>query len=197
MIRFIEETHQYFVDDVEVPSVSVILGSTIFANKYANVDELTLQNAALFGKGVHKAIETGHTFMLDDIQMDVYRKYLFLIKRKNIKPIKHEIIVHLDTLYAGTFDMEATVNEFECLCDAKTTYELDFEYLSWQLSLYELANGRLYDKLYAIWLPKRKGAELREIERKTQTEIEMLLTLYYKKKINLDQYYKNLKRRNT
>jgi hypothetical protein len=80
--------------------------------------------------------------------------------------------------------MIAMIQSFNSLTDVKTTYHLDREYLSWQLSMYERAYMKLYnkpqfDKLYCIWLPKRKGAELVEIERKSEQEIIELIEVYY------------------
>lgn len=62
--------------------------------------------------------------------------------------------------------MIASIKERICLCDIKTTAELDKEYLSWQLSYYEMAMGKEFERLYAIWLPKKGLGELVEIERK-------------------------------
>lgn len=187
--RFVDETHTYYLNNKEIPSVSTILGETLFKDKYAGVSDEVLERAAEFGTNVHKAIELDMTFMLSDEELEVYKKWLFLKARRNIKPYEKEQKVHLDTLYAGTYDMEAIVDGQTALCDVKTTYELDLEYISWQLSLYELASRKKFDKLYAIWTPKRKGAELREVERKTQQELEFILTLYYGKKIDLSDYY--------
>lgn len=189
MFEFIEETHTYLLNGKKLPSVSTILGDTIFSDKYAGVDEYILRRAAQFGTNVHKAIELEMTFMLNDEELEVYKKWLFLKERKGIEPYKKENKVHLDELYAGTYDMEAMINGEKCLCDIKTTYELDLEYISWQLSLYELASGKRFDKLYAIWTPKRQSAELREVKRRTQTELEALLTMYYGEEIDLSEYY--------
>jgi len=188
-LTFVESTHIYTLNGKEVPSVSTILGATLFKDKYSGVDEWVLKKAAEFGTAVHYAIETNEIFMLTDEQYTVYKRYLNLKKRVGLKPLTHEIRVHLDNLYAGTFDMEATIGDDMCLCDVKTTYDLDLEYISWQLSLYELASKKRYDKLYAIWTPKRKGAELREVKRRTREELEMILSMYYQKDIDLGVYY--------
>ena len=57
MIEFIEDTHTYLVNGVITPSVSTILGSTIFAKKYSGVSkESSLDIAASFRNECHKAI---------------------------------------------------------------------------------------------------------------------------------------------
>ena len=71
--------------------------------------------------------------------------------------------------------MSANVNGEYSLIDIKTTAELDLEYLSWQISLYDYPNMKRHDKLYALWLPKRDLGKLVEIPRKSNKEIEELL----------------------
>ena len=83
-----------------------------------------------------------------------------------------EQIIHYNDLYAGRFDMIAKIGGKICLCDIKTTAELDMEYLSWQLSFYELATGKQFDNLYAIWLPKKELGQLVKIQRKTKEELK-------------------------
>lgn len=178
MIEFIESTHEYLVDGILVPSCTAILKKTIFKDKYKDIPPFVLEKAATFGKNVHKAIETKEWIELDDTEYLVYENYLNLAKDKKIEPYTNEQIVHYGLSYAGTFDMEAKVNDEDALVDIKTTYNLDKEYLSWQLSMYEMAKGKQYDKLYAVWLPKRKGAELVEIKRKSQEEIMELIKQY-------------------
>ena len=68
--------------------------------------------------------------------------------------------------YAGRFDMIANIKGELSLCDIKTTAELDEEYLSYRLSYYELAMGKTFEKLYAIWLPKKDIGQVVEIKRK-------------------------------
>lgn len=183
MIEFVESTHTYLLNGVIIPSVSTILKATIFKDKYKDVHPIVLQNAAQFGRNVHKAIETGFDIFLTEAENIVFNRYKRLITKHDIIPIEYEKIVYTED-YAGTLDMIATINGVNSLVDVKTTYQLDKEYLSWQLSLYEYAYCKLFDKpkfdkLYCIWLPKRKGAELVEIERKSNKEIEKLLRSYY------------------
>lgn len=185
MIKFIEETHTYLLDGVIVPSVSTILGSTIFKDKYKGVNSTVLNAKREFGKNVHKAIETGITDDLTWEESLVYDKYIDLIGDNNIEPVEHEQIVHYNDRYAGTFDMIALYGEAEALGDVKTTAALDIEYLSWQLSMYELAYCKMYDyerfdELFAIWIPKKGNGKVVKIKRKTQEEIMALLDEYEK-----------------
>lgn len=178
MIEFIAEEHLYLYDGIIIPSVSEIL-RFIFPNKYANVDKEVLNKKAEYGSTVHLAIECleqNKTLPeLDENQHFSIRQWHYLKEKYNINVIIQEQMIHYGDNYAGRFDMIANVNGYLSLCDIKTTATLDKEYLSWQLSFYELANESMYhmrfDKLYAIWLPKRDYGQLVEIERKSRNEL--------------------------
>lgn len=182
MIEFDEKSHVYLKDGIIVPGVTTILAKTIFKDKYKDIPEYILKKAAQFGTNVHKAIELDLDIFLNDEESTVFNRYKRLIKKHDIKPMEQEIIVYTDD-YIGTLDMNGMVKDEFCLLDIKTTYHLDRDYLSWQLTFYALAYEHMYnkkfDKLYAIWLPKRKGAELVEIERKSKEEIMELVRSYY------------------
>lgn len=178
MIEFIEKGHLYICDGIIISSVSEIL-HFLFPDKYKNVDESTLQKKAMYGSKVHEAIEyleQGKTLPeLDENQEFSIRQWQYLKEKNNIEVLIQEQMIHYGDNYAGRFDMVANVNGYLSLCDIKTTATLDKEYLSWQLSFYELANESMYhtrfDKLYAIWLPKRNIGQLVEIERKSRNEL--------------------------
>lgn len=175
-VEFIPTTHQYLVNGVITPSVSQLLRDTLFADKYSDVPEFVLKKAAAFGTAVHHAIEHDDDSLLDDTQKRVFADYKHLIDKHGITPTKHEQIVYTGD-YAGTFDMLAQIDGEEVLVDIKTTYNLDIDYLSWQLSLYAYAYGH-QGKLYAIWLPKRKKGKVVEIPRVEEFEIIELLEAY-------------------
>lgn len=178
MLEFLEEEHLYLYDGVLIPSVSEIL-HFIFPDKYKNVNSEILAKKALYGSKVHEAIECleqGKTLPeMDGNQQFSLNQWQYLKKRNNMKVLIQEQMIHYCDKYAGRFDMVANVNGYLSLCDIKTTAILDKEYLSWQLSFYELANESMYhtrfEKLYAIWLPKRDYGQLVEIERKTRSEL--------------------------
>lgn len=178
MIEFLEKEHIYLLDGVIVPSVSEIL-HFIFPDKYKNVDLNVLNKKAEYGSKVHEAIEcleqNKELPSLDLNQEFSLKQYLRLKEKDDIQVQAQEQIIHYKSEYAGRFDMIATVNNKLCLCDIKTTAMLDEEYLSWQLSFYELAFKSMYgtgfEKLYAIWLPKRNYGKLIEIKRKTISEL--------------------------
>lgn len=164
VVEFNKELHEYKVDGEVVPSVSTILGATLFKDKYTNVPEWIMERASEFGNGVHKAIETDDTSDLDEIQFDKYDEYLGIILEYDLIPIAHEQIVFYihegKVIFIGTLDMLARQLGAFLLIDVKTTYILDYVYLLWQLSMYALAYEQMFnikiDALMAIWLPKRQ-----------------------------------------
>lgn len=187
-VLFDEKTHVYTVDGVVVPSVSKILGTTLFKSKYDGVSSFVLDNAASFGSGVHHAIETDDISNLDDLQFKKYDEYLGLVIKNKIKPLVHEQIVFYKhngvIVFIGTFDLLAMYMDKMVLCDVKTTYELDYNYLLWQLSMYALAYEQMYGVdilgLYVFWLPKRKKGLFGRVD------IEGILTEGRKRKTSDD-----------
>lgn len=182
MIDFLEEPHIYLVNGIITPSVSEIL-HYIFPDKYKGVNRKILNKKAEYGTTIHESIEMYEanikTMQLNEafnvviqakdltyIQEASLRQYVKLKKEKNIEVLSQELMIQYEGKYAGRFDMVANVNGAISLCDIKTTAELDEEYLSYQLSYYELAIGKTFDKLYAIWLPKKGLGVLKEIKRK-------------------------------
>ena len=180
MLEYIDEAHLYLYNGVIIPSVSEILNKYLFKDKYKYVPESILKAKAEYGSKVHEAIEylEKNNKMLEGLNIHQelsVEQYLKIKEKYNLQVLKQEEMVCYKGIYAGRFDMLANVNGKECLIDIKTTAELDLEYLSWQLSLYELAYGKKLEKLYALWLPKKGLGKLIEIERKSLEEIEKVI----------------------
>lgn len=198
MIDFLEEPHIYLVDGVITPSVSEIL-HFIFPEKYKNVSGYILNKKAQYGTTIHQSVEmlennlktmsieeafnvTVQALDLNYIQEVSLHQYLKLKDKYQIEVIEQEQMIHFKDYYAGRFDMIARIKNNLCLCDIKTTAELDEEYLSWQLSYYEMAVGKKFDKLYAIWLPKKDIGQVVEIKRKTKKELMKKLKEFMEEK---------------
>ncbi len=182
MITFIEKPHIYLVDGIITPSVSEIL-HFMFPDKYSGVPDWILERKAKYGTMIHESIEMYEanikTMRLEEafdvtvqakgltyIQEASLRQYVKLKRENKIEVLEQEMMIQYNGKYAGRFDMIANIDGAISLCDIKTTAELDEEYLSWQLSYYELAMNKTFDKLYAIWLPKKGLGVLKEIKRK-------------------------------
>ena len=193
MIEFLKEEHLYLVDGVITPSVTQIL-QFLFPDKYKDVPPEILTKKAEYGSILHKVIEIAEQEQMFDIEIlkqkieginyiieSSLEQYLKLKEKYQIEVLEQEQIVAYKDLYCGTFDMIANVNNKKSLIDIKTTAELDIEYLSWQLSFYELATGKRFEKLYVIWLPKKGLGELKEVPRKTKQELLEVLEKYMNK----------------
>lgn len=195
MIEFLKEEHLYLVDGVITPSVTQIL-QFLFPDKYKDVPPEILAKKAEYGSILHKVIEISEREQKFDIDLlkqkieginyiieSSFKQYLKLKEKYELEVLEQEQIVVYKDLYCGTFDMIAKVNGIKSLLDIKTTAELDIEYLSWQLSFYELAKGEKFEKLYVIWLPKKGLGKLIEIPRKSKKELLEVLERYYLDKI--------------
>ena len=186
MIEFLPESHTYLVEGVIVPSVTSILSSTIFRKMYEGVPKYILNNKAQFGTNVHRAIETGDSGDLNQIEMISYQQWEKLKERYEIAPQEQETLVHYQDLYCGTLDMIAIVNGELVINDIKTTAKLDEDYLSWQLSFYKYAyenmGGKELVKGYVTWLPKKELGQFIEIPFKTKEEVLELVKEYENKK---------------
>lgn len=178
MIEYIEEEHLYIKDGIIIPSVTQLL-EKVFPDKYKGVPKWILERKASYGTKVHDLIEKfekEEKFEIKNTYIEcAFKEYKGLKEKYNIQVISQEEIVSYKNYYAGRYDMIADVNNEYCLVDIKTTAELDKKYLSWQLSLYELAIGKKFDKLYCLWLPKGGIGKLIEIERIEKEEIEKML----------------------
>lgn len=179
MLEYIEEEHLYLYNGIIIPSVSQLLHERLFKDKYINVPKEILNKKSIYGQQIHKAIEDLENnieyHLLSIYQELSIEQYLKLKEKYNIEVLEQEKIVCYKGIYAGRYDMVANVNSELSLIDIKTTAELDLEYLSWQLSLYELADGRKFDKFYALWLPRKNIGKLIEIPRKSKKQIIDLL----------------------
>ena len=92
-VTFDEETHTYTVDGVEVPSVSTILGETLFKRKYSGVNPEILNAAALWGNQVHVAIEDKNPMLLNETQEQRYNEFWQIIEEEKLDIISQEEIV--------------------------------------------------------------------------------------------------------
>lgn len=178
-VVFDKENHTYYLGSKQLQGITGLLERKLFPTKYAGVDEETLQKAADYGTQVHEQIaedDGADEFVLDEVLS--YRK---IITANNLKPIAHEYLVTDSDKYASAIDLvfeneDGTVD----LADIKTTYKLDKDYVSWQLSIYaylfELCNpGLKVNNLYGLWLRDEKSS-YEKVYRHDKDEVLRLLT---------------------
>lgn len=177
-IIFDKEKHEYRIDGRVLPSVTQILEATLFDKKYDGIDEETLNKAAEYGSLVHKEVED----YIKNSSIGFTEEIANFIKIKQENNLNHllsETMVY-DSNMAGTIDLMGYKDDKQILADIKTTYKLDKEYVSWQLSLYAYIidpNYERIDELYAIWLRKDKYS-FEKVERKSEQQILDVLSAF-------------------
>ena len=148
-IRFIEETHEYWLDDKKLISTTTLMQKHGLAPSYDGVDLNVLNAAAKRGTLVHEEIE--NYFVKGEIgftpELATFVEY---VNENNIEVLANELLVHND-LVAGTIDLVLGNNT---IADIKTTSTLHFDAVSWQLSIYaylynlthdyKLVNGKVF-----------------------------------------------------
>src|SRR5699024_1565038 len=163
--------------------ITGIIKKHIFPNKYSDVPAAVLRKAAERGTRIHKSLEE-----LDKGQKKASEKYEYnwnKIKfQHQIKPLANEYLVSDFKGIATAIDEVATVKGELALIDFKTTYKLDKQYLSWQLSigkhLFEIVNPDLnVVKLYGDYIDKGHNVCLHEIPEINPDDVNELLKCEY------------------
>lgn len=175
-LEFIEETHTYIKNGIILKSVTQIL-QELFPLKYENVPKKILEDKSIYGTELHKFIEIiekkkpkkplayiKRYYKPNIYQEESLKDYLKIKDKYKIEITDSEKRISYKYKYAGTLDLKGYVNSKSAIIDIKTTYELDELYVSWQDSLYELADGKV-DELYCLWLPKGRLGKLVKLER--------------------------------
>ena len=173
-LEYDDESHTYLCDGLIVPSVTEIIREYL-GSKYDGVPADVLAEAARKGTLLHEVIESAEnsacaeTYELssDEAEMsDEFSSYLRLKKEYGITCEGNEmplLICHKGrNVAAGRMDMLAFNGDGELgIIDFKRTYELDDEYLAFQLTLYGMGVKYSYNidpKFYAcMWLRGKRG----------------------------------------
>ena len=186
-IGFDPEAHEYILVGEDFSStaysgVTSILKQVLFPHKYKDVDADVLERAAVRGTRIHELCQASDTIPTDRREGDEQyiaevTNYELLKKSNDITMIANEYLVSRDDW--GIASQIDCVDSEGNLYDIKTTYRLDTEYVSWQLSfyaeMYEAQNPTLKaGKLYAIWL-RGTESKLVEVPRKTPEQIEQVI----------------------
>ncbi len=200
-VQFIENRqeglHKYLFGLEELTGVTTILKQVIYRDKYTGIDEAVLRNAADRGTAIHEAVQAclmGVDYELDpDLQpyeLDARVAWDAWIKNPACAGLVAEAVEYLvsDCKEVATkIDVVLPSGEnMVDLSDIKTTYQLDEDYLSWQLSIgkyfFEKQNPNLkVNRLLAFWYNRReKEWQIREIQDKGTAEVERLLDAWRK-----------------
>ena len=175
-VVFIENPRGYWIGETHLEGLTGMIGRQLFPDKYAEVPEGVLAKAAARGHKIHEDIQVYDMF--GEINSEEVRWYAEMKSKEGFSVIDSEYLVTDGTHFASAIDKVMIKDGKVCLGDVKTTYQLDKEYISWQLSIYKylfnLINPDIeVDKLYAIWV--RNGASLHEVPEIPQDEVIELL----------------------
>lgn len=175
MIRFVDETHQYFDGDKELISVTTLMRKHGLAPDYSAVRSDVLQAKAERGSLIHKEIEeyiknseVGFT-----TETTEFIKY---VARSGVKIIASEQILHND-IVAGTCDLLLNYGDgVYTIADIKTTSTLHRESVGWQLSIYALLTGNeLVKKGQAFHFDPDGNLKVVDVPLKPREEVEKLM----------------------
>jgi len=179
-VIFDPEPHTYHLNGMELQGVTGILSRRLFQHKYDDVDPEILERARERGTNIHRFCEIYDSLGIITEGWEEVQHYANMKKALNLVPIAREYLVTDGQHYASKVDAvyEGT-NGGVILNDLKTTYHLDREYLSWQLSIYAWMFERMnptipIEGLTATWL-HGEDAEYVNIERKDVSLVEALL----------------------
>jgi len=177
-VIFDEVEHTYHLDGKKLQGITGTLIPHAIGKKYADVPDSVLIPAMEKGKRVHSEIEmylNGFEPSEATDEFRAFKKWQSLIK---IEFVKTEFIVSDNANFATPIDAIDNENN---LYDWKTTYVLDLESLSWQLSICAYFNelqGNKVNNLYALHLRGVDEPNLVEIERKPNSEVQRLIECY-------------------
>jgi len=175
-VVFIKDGHTYWLGDKQLFGITSVLSRQLFKNKYAGVSDDMLKRKAEYGTEIHEALQLYDDFgIIDRKEVEWYAD---LVDEVGFDVIENEYLVTDYDYYASGIDKVISLEGEVCLADVKTTYVLDEEYLSWQLSIYKYLFNILNPDieiggLYAIWI--KDGAKFIKIPEIAQEEVKKLL----------------------
>lgn len=179
-VRFDQATHTYTTPEGKtLQGITGMLGRQLFPDKYTDVPEWVLQRAKARGTFVHETCELIDELGIDP-PTDEGRGYVRLCREHSLRHEASEYLVSDGTHFASSIDKVYRENDTDfTLADIKTTWKLDTEYVSWQLSVYAYLFERQNPdaravRLLALWLRDDK-AEAVEVARIPDETIAALL----------------------
>lgn len=169
-VRFDQELHKYTLNGVELQGITGMLSRHIFPDEYKDVPQFILDRAKDKGSFIHECCE-----LVDELDVipDCPEARAYARLRDDNLFLRHEAseyVVSDNKHFASCIDKVYRLNEDTfMLADIKTTYKLNIDYVSWQLSVYaylfELQNpSAKIERLSAIWL-RDNNAKLVDVQR--------------------------------
>lgn len=186
-LEFDCENHEYIVDGKKVPGVTKVLEFVLFGDKYSNIPDWVLEDAARYGTLIHEEISNylinGEEGFTEELQ-----NFKKITQENDIEWIASELQIASSEL-AGTLDLIGKIKNSIILVDVKTTYKIDHDYVSWQLSLYKYILNKIRPDIkitdfYVLWL-KNEKYKFEKVNQKTDEEVLHILDCF-KKGVKID-----------
>lgn len=156
-VIFKEDTHQYFLDGVELQGITQSLIHRAFPDTYANIPEEVLMRAAEKGSNIHETIQFCEENGFPG-QTPEWLSYAQMKADNHLHYVTHEYIVTDRVKFASAIDLVMVDDEGKIiLCDIKTTSVRHYDNVILQLSIYkryfEAQNpGLKVDRIALIWV---------------------------------------------
>ena len=139
MINFDEATHTYTRNGNQYISVTTLLSKYGLSPSYANIPQNVLQKAASRGHATHKVLENYIKFGTIDPNDNDLANFIKYVTARGIDvttSLSEEIIYDDTYLIAGTIDWQYVDGDDVIVADFKTTSQIHWESVTWQLSIY-------------------------------------------------------------
>lgn len=181
-ILFDEATHTYSTPDGEILSgITHRLKERVFPDEYKNVPKAVLERAANRGSCIHSFIELFDKYDITTESSPELKNYIHAAEQFPFlgRHIESEYLISDGKQFASAIDKVYEDGDGVILADIKTTYVLNEEYVSWQLSVYayffSLINPDIEVKhLYALWFREDKYKVV-EVSRKSIDLVRRML----------------------
>ena len=176
-IKFIPETHQYFLGKKELTSITTLLKRHGLSTDFSEVmiSPAILEEARNRGNKIHKEVSDWIKYRTEPTTEEAKQIIQWYNSQPNLKSdIESEKIIH-NGEFVGTKDLSFRTIMVRTLADIKTGRNIDMIACSWQLSLYEYLDKVEYDRLYILHTPKDADLKIVEVPRIPKEEIERLL----------------------
>jgi len=175
-IKFIPETHQYFLGKKELTSITTLLKRHGLSTDFSEImiSPSVLADARDRGNLIHKEVEE----YIKENKQPTTKEAKQIVEWYNADLFKTKIEcekIIFNQEFAGKKDLSFWSNGIGYLTDTKTGKKLDIVSCSWQLSLYEYLENIKYDKFLIFHTPKDADLKIVEVPRIPKEEIERLL----------------------
>ena len=182
-IQFNEKTHEYLRNNKQYTSVTTLLKKYNLSADYTGIPKQVLEEAAKKGKFVHKAFEDYIKLGInnDPSLLDPFIAYVNNRKIDLSRALSEEIVYEDTYEIAGTIDFQYQDNGISVIADFKSTSQIHWESVTWQISIYNFIKSKgdiyeYYTKEHKVFWIYNGKFSVRDLPLIDYEEIKKLLT---------------------